>query len=291
MSIIALKRNSRRFQAPISGHGKDGFSLVGGRRNIGVVGQTNLAKSVTRTREKFIHAYSKSNPHGGKVEPQGWGGCCNTYIKVIHNSGSCCTNNPNKIKPTVKNTAGMLANRYMGIYHGAYKEPTAATPNPIFAWVKPMGAHGENTQSTHIKIRSTNSSHCNSFQCDAGKKCCKPTPESANPGTYFIGGRKITPRRYFKNTNTVASSEYTTTLYMKKNKLPLSSADSHFPPGLCHKGKTGSCDVNYKNIKEAEAAGWPWNSGSTVSYASTGDPENPNPICTKKKCGLNFRCC
>ena len=50
MSIVALKRNSRRFLAPISGRGHDGFSLVGGHRNIGVVGPTNLAKSVTRTR-------------------------------------------------------------------------------------------------------------------------------------------------------------------------------------------------------------------------------------------------
>ena len=49
MSIVALKRNSRRYQATISGRGHEGFSLVGGHRNIGSVGPTNLAKSVTRT--------------------------------------------------------------------------------------------------------------------------------------------------------------------------------------------------------------------------------------------------
>jgi hypothetical protein len=290
MSIVALKRNSRRFQAPISGHGKDGFSLVGGRRNIGAVGQTNLAKSTTRTREKFIHASSKSNPNGGKVEPQGWGGCCNTYVKTIYNSGSCCTNDPNIIKPTVKNTAGMLAGHCSGGPYNTKNIKCNRTqfPNNI---VQPMGAYGGNTQSTHIKNKSTNSSHCNSFQCDAGKKCCKPTPESSNPGTYFIGGRKIAPRRYFKNTNTVPSGEYTKTLYMKKNKLPLSAADSHFPSSLNHKGKTGSCDVNYTSLEEAIAAGWPWKNNSTVSYASSGDPANPNSVCTKKKCGLNFRCC
>ena len=49
MSIVVLKKKSLRFQNTISGKEKDGFSLVGGHRNIGSVGPTNLAKSVTRT--------------------------------------------------------------------------------------------------------------------------------------------------------------------------------------------------------------------------------------------------
>ena len=40
MSIVALKRNSRRFQVPISA---DGFSLNGGHRNQRVIGNTNLS--------------------------------------------------------------------------------------------------------------------------------------------------------------------------------------------------------------------------------------------------------
>ena len=45
MSIVALKRNSRRFQVSISGKGNNGFALNGTHRNIGAVGVTNLAKS------------------------------------------------------------------------------------------------------------------------------------------------------------------------------------------------------------------------------------------------------
>jgi hypothetical protein len=40
MSIVALKRNSRRFQVPISANG---FSLNGGHRNQRVIGDTNLS--------------------------------------------------------------------------------------------------------------------------------------------------------------------------------------------------------------------------------------------------------
>jgi len=40
MSIVALKRNSRRFQVPVSANG---FSLNGGHRNQRVIGNTNLS--------------------------------------------------------------------------------------------------------------------------------------------------------------------------------------------------------------------------------------------------------
>ena len=40
MSIVALKRNSRRFQVPVSANG---FSLNGGHRNQRVIGSTNLS--------------------------------------------------------------------------------------------------------------------------------------------------------------------------------------------------------------------------------------------------------
>ena len=40
MSIVALKRNSRRFQVPVSANG---FSLNGGHRNQRIFGNTNLS--------------------------------------------------------------------------------------------------------------------------------------------------------------------------------------------------------------------------------------------------------
>lgn len=95
MSIVTLKKNSRRFVAPISGQGEYGFALNGTLRNIGTVGPTNLAKSVTRT------------PFRGN-EPIGYGGCCGTYKININNSGSCCTNDNRVVKRSVSNTRGLI---------------------------------------------------------------------------------------------------------------------------------------------------------------------------------------
>jgi hypothetical protein len=66
MSIVTLKKKSRMYKAPISGGGP--FSLTGGNRNVGVVGQTNLMRSRT----------------------------------------SCCTNDDSVIKGSTKNTLGRI---------------------------------------------------------------------------------------------------------------------------------------------------------------------------------------
>ena len=66
MSIVTLKKKSRMYKAPISGGGP--FSLNGGNRNVGVVGQTNLMRSRT----------------------------------------SCCTNDDSVIKGSTKNTLGRI---------------------------------------------------------------------------------------------------------------------------------------------------------------------------------------
>ncbi len=68
MSIVALKRNSRRFQVPISANG---FSLNGGHRNQRLVGDTNLSA-------------------------------------LYGNSNSCLINNPAVVKLSTKNTSGYL---------------------------------------------------------------------------------------------------------------------------------------------------------------------------------------
>ena len=66
MSLATLKKKSRMYKAPISGGGS--FSLNGGYRNVGVVGQTNLMRSRT----------------------------------------SCCTNDDSVIKISTKNTLGHI---------------------------------------------------------------------------------------------------------------------------------------------------------------------------------------
>ena len=109
MSIVVLKKKSKRYENIVSGKNNSGFSLNGTLRNIGTVGNTNLAKSVTRT--PFIGTEPKGNGgcrsklfYGNKNQ----GNCLNSYPKIILNSGSCCTNDPSIIKPSVKNTKGRL---------------------------------------------------------------------------------------------------------------------------------------------------------------------------------------
>ena len=137
MSIVALKKKSKRFQAPISGRGHDGFSLVGGYRNVGIVGPTNLAKSVTRTSFR------------GNA-PIGHGGCNGAYKISISNSGSCYTNDSSIIKSTVKNTKGAILQQYKWI-HSAY---------PNF-WVKAGDSMPENfSQGSYIRDLTSQYSNC-----------------------------------------------------------------------------------------------------------------------------------
>ena len=149
MSIVTLKKKSRSFQDHISGRGHDGFSLVGGHRNIGVVGPTNLAKSVTRTQFR------------GNA-PMGHGGCCGTYKVSICNSGSCSTNDPAIIKSTVKNTKESILKKYKWI-HSAY---------PRF-WVKPDDSMPENySQGIYIRNLTAKNSTCVLDKMDTGIKNC-----------------------------------------------------------------------------------------------------------------------
>ena len=66
MSIVALKRNSRRFKVPISGSSQ-GFSINGGLRNQGRVGQTSLGRA--NIRGFYKGAFQVGN-----------GGCCGKYF-------------------------------------------------------------------------------------------------------------------------------------------------------------------------------------------------------------------
>jgi hypothetical protein len=240
MSIVCLKRKSRHIIDPISGKGKNGFSLVGGHRNIGSVGPTNLAKSVTRT------------PFRGAL-PMGSGGCCGSYVVNICNSGSCCTNDSEIIKKTVKNNSGMLMEKYKWM-SGTY-------PN---WWVKPTPDQGPvQNQSTYIsEVSRTVGGRCGTtFAEDAGK----------NSGCSYLGVYDInnvdnvatvcktrigTSRRYYTLMSkspkcAISSSQYQQTQLQKNNCLPTPPNRQHFPMVLVHNG----CDVNYNTWQEAKAAG------------------------------------
>ena len=104
MSIVVLKKKSKRFVQPISGIEEYGFSLNGTLRNIGRVGETNLAKSTHRTLFK------------GNI-PRGHGGRDGKYPISISNSGEGVLsageglgtfNDSNTVKRSVQNTKGLI---------------------------------------------------------------------------------------------------------------------------------------------------------------------------------------
>ena len=207
MSIVALKRNSRRYQVPISGRGHEGFSLVGGHRNIGSVGPTNLAKSVTRT------------PFRGTA-PMGNGGCCGTFVISIANSGSCNTNDPGIIKKTVKNNKGSIIQQYKWI-HSAYPR----------LWTK-NGATmpGNFSQGEYIKNVVAGSATCVVDKVNSGINDCGGNLQ-CKAAEYHIGGKKYYRSFYSKNLKPypTSCSQYQISALMKKNNLPTPPCLAPFP--------------------------------------------------------------
>ena len=80
MSIVALKRNSRRFQVPISAKG---FSLNGGHRNQRAIGDTNLS-ALTNGHNAFCSA---NNPSIVKLSSKNTKG----YLYSTVNFPTCAT--------------------------------------------------------------------------------------------------------------------------------------------------------------------------------------------------------
>ncbi len=251
MSIVALQRKSKRFQPPfwLSGQGTKGFSLVGGYRNIGVVGPTNLGKSVTRT------------PFRG-AEAMGSGGCCGTYDRVISNSGSCCTNDNKIIKRTTKNTAGMIQIKYKKKWDETLQKWVCPRlvlngqyPN---YWVQTSTAlGGETTQATYIEAVRRRSAGClvvkskSLLESPAGNKDCKNC-------LFRTGGKLYFRTPYAKPSLPLAGgyAEFQSGQLMKNQCLfqystPTQDRNGPFPMSLTHDG----CDENFNTVQDAIAAG------------------------------------
>ena len=233
-SIVALKRNSRRFQVPIS---QNGFSLNGCLRNIGRVGQTNLGRSVTRT------------PFRGPL-PMGHGTCCGAYPIIINNSGNCCgSNDPNTIKKSTKNTKGYILS--------TYKYPTCDNGNCAQGsqenWVKDFSAEN-NSQGIYIRNIIANYGDCvpNTNSIKNETMPIKPCMTGCIPGQDFIGTKKHFIGAYTKDLGlNNSSSEYIRAPLMRYNGLPTPPCMKEFPMVLIHDG----CDVNYLTPDEAIEGG------------------------------------
>ena len=118
MSIVVLKKKSKRFLDKISGKGttntvngiqySSGFSLNGGYRNQGWVGQGVRGRTIIKT------------PFRGSV-PVGHGGHDGKYPQNIISGAQCCTNDPGIIKRSNMNTHG-------------YVEATVVHPTSVFCY-------------------------------------------------------------------------------------------------------------------------------------------------------------
>jgi hypothetical protein len=242
MSIAVLKRKARRYIDPVSANG---FSLNGGHRNIGQVGVTNLAKSVTRT------------PFRGNI-PMGHGGHNGKYDVAIYNSGSCCNNDPSIVKLSTKNTLGHI--------YDTFKYPICPNSNcgkgSQQNWVQDYRAENFE-QSDYIKslVAATGSCVVNKdetllaampYKCPLVTNSLGEQVECA-AGTYHIGGKKYYQEYYTKSNGAGAmpESEYMRSLLSKRHCLPTPPNRQHFPPNINHQG----CDVNALTPAEAIANG------------------------------------
>ena len=257
MSLVTLKKKSRhnRRIAPISGRGVDGFSLNGGHRNIGSVGQFRLIGNTTRT------------PFKG-TEPMGNGGSGGKYYNKPSNSGSCSTNDNTIIKKSSKNTAGMIDTKYKWTKSG-YPNYWVQEDDNSYRVTRDQATYIEQLTQKYGGCVFTNNQtdttgSTNIYSCSGNKSAC----------SYFIGTKKYVRMPYAKNLNQPAKSQgqyIKTGGVYKKECLPTPANKQPFPMNLQHStsnqmastrvgtsskssGSIG-CHTNYLTWEEAKNAG------------------------------------
>ena len=234
MSLVTLKRKSRRYKAPISGRGHNGFSLNGGYRNQGWVGQGSLGRNVSHT------------PYRG-VAPMGNGGTGGRYPRNIIKGGPCPTNDPDYIKRSNMNTPGLIS--------ATVTHPTAVF-NPdcsgscAINWVQKFDPL-THAQGMYIREKSAKAM-CVIEADDAGYEDCH---DDCKSNSYFIGGKKIVRPLFSKSAvshGAIPSSEYAKGMLLRNKCLPPPPCKAPFPMPLNH---IGQCDINYLTPEEAIADG------------------------------------
>ena len=200
--------STKGLQIAIENYGTVGFSINGGHRNVGGVGQDmKMSKSGT--------------PYRG-TQPIGWGGTYGNYPSAqltgeysgaVPNTGTTTVVQPllnslevdtmgtqyMYIKPSVLTTYGMLDKKYKWAYHGKY-------PN---RWVQPNYT-GNQTDTVSQQVYIDNLSSKNTCKLDVNNvgdyegHIVKSGPTLCTPG-------RSTAR--FKYNSMVRNSPYTKTLY------------------------------------------------------------------------------
>ena len=239
MSIVALKRNSRRFQARISGRGSKGFSLQGGHRNQGWVGQGVRGRSLTGTPFRGLTA-------------RGAGGTYGKYPQIINNKGSCCTNDPDIVKRSTMNTPGHIDSVVTyptAVFNASCENGACQQPE----WVKDFSELNHSQSSRIAKVaRKSGSCHCNDDEAhDAGHDHCSKDCKSAS---YHIGGKKYVREMYAKELNYlhIGGEMYQRTGLMRRNKLPTPDTMKAWPVALNH---NDTCMVNAMTPEQGKKLG------------------------------------
>jgi hypothetical protein len=143
MSIATLKKKTNVQYNNMSVNSRNGFSLNGGHRSQGYVGQDTRGRFLSRTLMK-----------GNTI--RGHGGCCGLYpVYNVVKSSFVTTENPNIIKSSVINNSGMISTQY----------PWIRRPAP-YAVVKPDNNNNLNSHSQYINqvknITINNTATCDS---------------------------------------------------------------------------------------------------------------------------------
>ena len=296
MSIAVLKRktlNGNPRLAPISGsnNGRFGFSLNGTRRNIGVVGVTNLAPGAQSGPTQMIESTPSNitNPNGITGHPT-----------------SCCTNDIDVVKPSVINTRGMLSRRLKCLPpQPDWRTCTNCTSgsNPetgCYNWVQPIdnGVNKTHTQGQYTAKKgvqaiaavgsgravgggpsaeassnpncSVNDNALLNWPCVEGTPCYASNPlpalteaESNQVGicqSPFIGSKKLFRGYYTKILPAngaqaagaaLSQGEYIMGRYLSKQCIPPDISNQHFPLDV----DNSECATIYMTKAAAVAAG------------------------------------
>jgi hypothetical protein len=205
MSIATLKRKTKA-TARISGKQNGGFSLQGGHRNQGWVGQGSRGRSLGGTSFR------------GAV-PRGAGGTNGLYPRIINNKGSCCSNDSSVVKRTT-----MTYQNYIDSIVPDRLHDECVCPAKI--WVKDFSPlnHSQGARINRIAREEGAWGAKEVHEMDAGYDSCSPNCGSAS---YHIGGKKYVREMYAKKLNYLedGGEMYQRTGLMQKKNLP--------PPAPC----------------------------------------------------------
>jgi len=221
MSIATLKRKTAAKYNNNSVNQKH-FSLNGGYRNQGWVGQSNLSRSLPQT-------YMRGDTL------RGYGGCCGQYKITPQITSDIQSTNNNKImKSSVLSNDGMLATQYRW----------ATRPQP-FTSVKPDNNHNLNDQGDYIDLKQRKTIYC----ADLKQFCTNLEPPITTPPVPLpCGSCNVTPLM-FKNVSNSAQSfsePYPNPITKSIYQLPVATSESEYLTQLTSQRSLIEVDIAFQ---------------------------------------------